>query len=259
MYDAINVETFHATANGKHHMLGLWRTAPTGRTGELRDIAKRALLAVEGFEIKRGMIENDKRRSQIAKNEDVREDALDRLKEMGKAMQSLHERRKAIEAEAASLMAVKPYAGDAAAALIDLALAERLRNMDIAERNAALIIGADRDLINAVLRLPPALTDVSPELRARVMRTTLERERPIEAQEHEDLQIALQDATAILQRSFQVVKQVGGISLDEQVVAAGTAEAAHELVKTHPVAIDSISDRVLNKDDNDKEQSDQAA
>jgi hypothetical protein len=238
-------ETFRAASAGKQHIVGQWRIGAEGRSGELRGLAKRAVLSVEGFEISRSNINADVRLSDSARKEDIRTAAEGRLREIGQAVQSLQMKRAEIQADASRLTAIKPYNGDAAQVAIDLALAQHLRGMDAAERTAALFAGTDPDLVAAVLRLPTALTGVKEDIRARVLKDAISRRYPREAQEHEDLAIGLADAAEALNRAFDLISREAGIGLTERALAAGSREAAHDLISgVSPVAVDHIMNRI---------------
>lgn len=240
-------ETLRAPVKGSNHdpIIGIWRIGGDGRAGELRAIAKAAADEVRGHEQKAEMIRADVRRSSFAHQEDIREDAKERLHSLGKAVQRLNDKRAKIKAEAAKLISdfVQPYNGDAAQAVIDIELSRMMRDMDGAKLIAQLTVGTNDALVSAALRLPRELTGISENVYQDTLRAAIARRHPVSANEYDQLQIGLQDAEATVVKAFEMLSK--SVSLDERVEAVGGLEAAVTLVKgVAPEALERISNRV---------------
>lgn len=218
----MSYELLRTVINGKDVSLGVWRHGGDGRFGDLRKIAKAAQLAAEGYSLQQQRIRADTMRSDLAKSQDTKEQALDRLRDLGKAQKQLNEARKGIQEEAAALMRVAPYRdGDHATVAIDLALAAHMRTMPAGKLSIALSTGSDPRLVEAATRLPLALTGLSPAMYATMTRAAVERDHPREAATLEALQESLDDAQVVLQKTFQHIAGTQMLTWDEKLDVAG--------------------------------------
>ncbi|HEY0877936.1 MAG TPA: hypothetical protein VGE10_05740, partial [Zeimonas sp.] len=167
------LETLRAVVGGREHVVGMWRHPSDGRFAVLRGLAKKAVQAIEGFELGREQIASDPRRSAHAVAEDTKAVARERLRELGRAQEHLSQEARKLADERAQLAAVPGYAGSpdgAAMAVVDVAIAARLRELDAAERSALLLSGENPRAVEVALRLPAMLTGISEPMRRSVER-----------------------------------------------------------------------------------------
>lgn len=240
----------------KSKTLGVWIGRTDGRFGELHKLATDAANVLRGHWQLEGMIHGDERRSKMAKREDIRADAGDRLRDLGQITQKMLTAKAEAEHRAAILAKVPSYDGNNAQVLIDLALADRMRSMDAAKLNAALLSGNSPDLLRVALRLPQELTGVSPALRGHALRNEIFRSNPAEAQAADDEVQAIDALRNVLQNAWRELATTAGVGLDDQTLAAGSGEAMQALRRdVHAAALDRIAGRVLA----DEEQADEAA
>lgn len=224
------MKTLRAESGGKSRLVGMWKFPEAGPFADLYAVAREARNHVEGLQIAAMGIINDARRSDSAKQEDIRATAKDRLYLLGQLQRDFEKYKEKVKERADKVTAVKPYRdNDPIAVQIDLALAAQLRAMSPPERNATLLAGTDKAYVDAALRLPRELSGVSSEWYARITKEALVRANPREAQEIADLTEAADAAQDALRTAFGLISADAGISLDERVDAAG--EAAKELVQ----------------------------
>ena len=238
------MKTLRAESGGKSRLVGMWKFPETGPFADLYAVAREARNHVEGLQIAAMGIINDARRSDSAKQEDIRATAKDRLYFLGQLQRDFEKYKEKVKERADKVTAVKPYRdNDPIAVQIDLALAAQLRAMSPPERNATLLAGTDKAYVNAALRLPRELSGVSSEWYARITKEALVRANPREAQEIADLTEAADAAQDALRTAFGLISADAGISLDERVDAAG--DAAKELVQGPAEStIERIQDRL---------------
>lgn len=238
------MKTLRAESGGKSRLVGMWKSPETGPFSDLYAVAREARNHVEGLQIAAMGIINDDRRSDSAKQEDIRATAKDRLYFLGQLQRDFQKYKEKVKERADKLTAVMPYRdNDPIAVQIDLALAAQLRAMSPAERNATLLAGTDKAYVDAALRLPRELSGVSSEWYARITKEALVRANPREAQEIADLTEAADAAQDTLRTAFGLISADADISLDERVDAAG--EAAKELVQGPAEStIERIQDRL---------------
>ncbi|WP_397450858.1 hypothetical protein [Pseudomonas sp. NA-150] len=252
----MQVKNLRATSGGKDRIVGMWRHAQDGIFSGLYQIATDARNHVSGLQIAAMNFNSDTRLSAEAKKDDIKSAAKDRLYFLGQLQRKLDEVRAIHKTQAARLTSVTPYRdGDSIAVQIDLALAAQLRAMTPSERTSHLLMGTTKAYVDAMLRLPRELSGVSPDWYARVQKEALIRANPREAQEFEDLYQAAEDAQDTIHRAFQLIGKDSGISLDDQVGAAG--DSANDLVTgVHPGTVDRIKERL---DAIEKEEAEQEA
>jgi len=251
------MKTLRAESGGRSRLVGMWRFPENGAFADLYAIARDARNHVEGLQIAAMNILGDNRRSDLAKQEDIRASAKDRLYFLGQLQRDFEIYKSKVKDRADKLSAVKPYRdNDPIAVQIDLALAAQLRGMEPALRNATLLAGTDKAYVDAALRLPRELSGISPEWYARITKEALVRANPREAQEIADLTEAADAAQETLRTAFGLISSDAGISLDERVDAAG--EAAKELVQGPAEStIERIHDR-LERIKKEEEEADEA-
>ncbi|MBV4522596.1 hypothetical protein KVG88_21250 [Pseudomonas sp. SWRI74] len=251
------MKTLRAESGGKSRLVGMWKFPEAGPFADLYAVAREARNHVEGLQIAAMGIINDARRSDSAKQEDIRATAKDRLYLLGQLQRDFEKYKEKVKERADKVTAVKPYRdNDPIAVQIDLALAAQLRAMSPPERNATLLAGTDKAYVDAALRLPRELSGVSSEWYARITKEALVRANPREAQEIADLTEAADAAQDALRTAFGLISADAGISLDERVDAAG--EAAKELVQGPAEStIERIQER-LERVKQEEEESDEA-
>ncbi|MBC3210265.1 hypothetical protein HU755_26015 [Pseudomonas sp. SWRI111] len=251
------MKTLRAESGGKSRLVGMWKFRETGPFADLYAVAREARSHVEGLQIAAMGIINDARRSDSAKQEDIRATAKDRLYLLGQLQRDFEKYKEKVKERADKVTAVKPYRdNDPIAVQIDLALAAQLRAMSPPERNATLLAGTDKAYVDAALRLPRELSGVSSEWYARITKEALVRANPREAQEIADLTEAADAAQDALRTAFGLISADAGISLDERVDAAG--EAAKELVQGPAEStIERIQER-LERVKREEEEADEA-
>lgn len=251
------MKTLRAESGGKSRLVGMWKFPETGPFADLYAVAREARNHVEGLQIAAMGIISDDRRSDSAKQEDIRATAKDRLYFLGQLQRDFEKYKEKVKERADKLTAVKPYRdNDPIAVQIDLALAAQLRAMPPAERNATLLAGTDKAYIDAALRLPRELSGVSSEWYARITKEALVRANPREAQEIADLTEAVDAAQDTLRTAFGLISTDAGISINERVDAAG--EAAKELVQGPAEStIERIQER-LERVKQEEEEADEA-
>lgn len=251
------MKTLRAESGGKSRLVGMWKFPEAGPFADLYAVAREARNHVEGLQIAAMGIINDARRSDSAKQEDIRATAKDRLYFLGQLQRDFEKYKEKVKERADKVTAVKPYRdNDPIAVQIDLALAAQLRAMSPAERNATLLAGTDKAYVDAALRLPRELSGVSSEWYARITKEALVRANPREAQEIADLTEAADAAQDALRTAFGLISADAGISLDERVDAAG--EAAKELVQGPAEStIERIQER-LERVKQEEEEADEA-
>lgn len=237
-----NFQTIRAVMNGKEHMLGIWRTKSNGNFETLYKIAHDTKREIESFTQRTDKIQSDPRRTALAMKEDVTATAGDSLKHLGGLQQHLNQEKAKVNARAASLSTVTPYqANDVATPLIDLEISRMLRDMPDAKRAATLSGVGDQRVRDAVLRLPPTLTGVTPEQHARLQRQTIEAMHPRDAAEIADLQTAIEDAQVAVKKAWKILSL--GVDLEDQVKAAGS-DAKELMSNVSPIAVENISNRL---------------
>ncbi|NMG32364.1 hypothetical protein [Aromatoleum evansii] len=242
-------EFFTANLAGQTVRLGMWMTGrrDTPRFEALYQTAASARRTVESFLQAGQMLRGNDRLSDSAKREDTQRAARERLGDIGKLSRELNRHRREVEAERAQLLKLPAYGDNVAQVLIDLRMADFIRDMDPSARSAKLMTGADPDMVRVALQLPPALTGITPEFRSTVLREAVFRENPAAAQNLSDAETALANVEHTLTAAFKHLAKEGGVSLDDQVAAAGDAESAHMLRKdVSPVAVERIAERLLN-------------
>ncbi|VVN47680.1 hypothetical protein [Pseudomonas fluorescens] len=251
------MKTLRAESGGKSRLVGMWKFPEAGPFADLYAVAREARNHVEGLQIAAMGIINDARRSDSAKQEDIRATAKDRLYLLGQLQRDFEKYKEKVKERADKVTAVKPYRdNDPIAVQIDLALAAQLRAMSPPERNATLLAGTDKAYVDAALRLPRELSGVSSEWYARITKEALVRANPREAQEIADLTEAADAAQDALRTAFGLISADAGISLDERVDAAG--EAAKELVQGPAEStIERIQER-LERVKREEEEADEA-
>jgi len=251
------MKTLRAESGGVSRLVGIWKFPEIGPFADLYAVAREARNHVEGLQIAAMGITNDDRRSDSAKQEDIRATAKDRLYFLGQLQRDFEKYKEKVKERADKVTAVKPYRdNDPIAVQIDLALAAQLRAMEPAERNATLLAGTDKAYVDAALRLPRELSGVSSEWYARITKEALVRANPREAQEIADLTEAADAAQDTLRTAFGLISTDAGISLDERVDAAG--EAAKELVQGPAEStIERIQER-LERVKQEEEEADEA-
>lgn len=251
------MKTLRAESGGKSRLVGMWKFPEAGPFADLYAVAREARNHVEGLQIAAMGIINDARRSDSAKQEDIRAAAKDRLYLLGQLQRDFEKYKEKVKERADKVTAVKPYRdNDPIAVQIDLALAAQLRAMSPPERNATLLAGTDKAYVDAALRLPRELSGVSSEWYARITKEALVRANPREAQEIADLTEAADAAQDALRTAFGLISADAGISLDERVDAAG--EAAKELVQGPAEStIERIQER-LERVKREEEEADEA-
>lgn len=239
-----DIQRLRAVANGVEKIVALWRTPTTGAFADLYGIAKGAVQQVEGFQIGAASIATDARRSSIAKQEDTRDMALERLSILGGLQTALNKQRAAVAERGRALSAVDPYRdGDASTVHIDLALATQLMTMEVGKRHAILSLGEDERLMAAVLRLPHQLTGITEEAKAKAEVLMVARKHPVEAEELASLSEAVSDAQDALRNAWKAIAPVSGAGYDDQARAAGAS--AHDLATNiPPVVFNSIDQRI---------------
>jgi len=238
------MKTLRAESGGRSRLVGMWNFPETGPFADLYAVARDARNHVEGLQIAARGILNDPRRSDSAKQEDIRATAKDRLYFLGQLQRDFERYKEKVKERADKVSAVQPYRdNDPIAVQIDLALAAQLRAMEPAQRNATLLAGTDKAYVDAALRLPRELSGISHEWYARITKEALVRANPREAQEIAELTEAVGAAQETLRTAFGLISSDAGISLDDRVDAAG--EAAKELVQGPAEStIERIQDRL---------------
>lgn len=239
----------------KSKTLGAWIGRTDGRFGELNRLANEAAQVLKAHWQLEGMVHADERRSEMAKREDIRADAGDRLRDLGQITQKMLTAKAEAEHRAAILAKVPDYNGNTAQVLIDLAIADRMRSMDAGKMTAALLSGNSPDLLRVALRLPEELTGVSPALRGSALRAEIFRTNPAEAQAADDEVQAIDAVRHVLQNAWRELAVTAGVGLDDQTLAAGSSEAMQTLRRdVHAETVERIAGRVLPTDA-DQEQS----
>jgi hypothetical protein len=233
-----------AMIGGRERIIGFWSKREDGPFRDLYAIARDTRNHVEGLTIASENIRNDKRLSDEAKKQDIAATAKDRLYFLGQLQRNFETFKSHVDERAAKLTAVKPYRDiDPAAVHIDIALAAQLRAMTPSERNSRVLMGTDKAYVDATLRLPRELTGISAEWYARVVKEAAVRANPHEAQEIEDLYVAVGEAQDTLQHAFSIVGKEAGATLTERIEAAG--DGAKDLVKgVSESTIEGIQERL---------------
>lgn len=198
--------------------LGPWIHGRSGVFGELYQRVERAGNILNNFERKRQQIRSDQRLSAKAKLEDERaaaKEAADQLRTSRSLLRSIAER---LADEQRSVVAVEPYKpNDVATVLIDLALGEHIKGMDQAKLVRSYRLGdGDPRLLEAMVRLPTALTGLTPEQHQACVTQAIYQKDPANAQVREAYAEALQMAEYAYKKAGQLLMQESGEYLEPE-------------------------------------------
>lgn len=204
---------------GARRQLASWRTPRDGAHSQFWEPASLALAHAGNLADTLKDIRENPRLSDGAKLQDSKAAVVRALREVGQVQRTLTAAVEAVGVQRSKLAAVKPYVdGDVATVQIDLALAAHLRTLAGPEREkfvAGLHDGTNQRAVDAVLRLPNALTGLSPELLAMVEARAIERANPGQVREFQELAQSARRAQEIVAEASRAVTQAAKLDARE--------------------------------------------
>lgn len=213
-------------ATGARRIIGSWRTPRDGAHSQFWEPASLALAHAGNLADTLKDIRENPRLSDGAKLQDTKNAVVRATRELGQVQHKLTAAVEAVGVQRSKLAAVKPYVdGDVATVQIDLALAAHLRTLAGPEREkfvAGLHDGTNQRAVDAVLRLPNALTGLSPELLAMVEARAIERANPGQVREFQELSLSARRAQEIMAEVARSVTAAAQLSPREIYEAFGT-------------------------------------
>ncbi len=128
----------------------------------------------------------------------------------------------------------------AAMAILDVEIAKHVAAMEPSKRAAMLQFGSDQRTVDALLRVPPIISGMTPEQVSALTEIAVARRHPEQARELAEQGLALDRAAEALHRGFQTVAD--GLELDDRVAcAAGDAALIRDV---RPEIVGGIHDRL---------------
>ncbi|TXI32462.1 MAG: hypothetical protein E6Q69_08920 [Aquipseudomonas alcaligenes] len=239
-----------AAHSGKVAKLALWELGTNYNAPHLSGawgLIVKSRQAVEGLWSMASTIEADDRRSDSAKADDIRAQRLQRASEIGKLQRQLIGLRANHEAAKRKLSAVAPYTAEdgAAMAILDVEIARQVTAMEPSKRAALVQFGHDQRTVDALLRVPPIISGLTPEQVSSLTEIAVARRHPDQARELAEQGLALDRAESAVRRAFEVTAD--GLSLDERVSAAGGDAGLIRHVR--PETVERIHDRLQAEDE----------
>ena len=210
--------------NGEEKFLASWKTPRDGKHADFWQVATQAAAAAANVGDCLRDIRTSTRLSDFAKATDSKERVIRGLRELGHLQSKLTRATEALSRERNRLAAVKPHNGDAALAIVDLALVERLRELPSGQRAqaiAGLLNGSDQRTIDAVLRLPAALHGLTPDIVEAVTARAIEREHPEAVRELQELGQSARTAAQVVSRAAQLIQAAAPLTMGEIANAFG--------------------------------------
>lgn len=234
-----------AAHSGKVAKLALWELGTNYNAPHLSGawgLIVKSRQTVEGLWSMASTIENDDRRSDSAKADDIRAQRLQRASEIGKLQQQLIGLRANHNAAKMKLSAVAPYNAETGAgmAILDVEIARQVAAMEPSKRAAMLQFGGDQRVVDALLRTPTIISGLSPEQVSNLTEIAVARRHPEQSRELAEQSLALDRAESAVRRAFEVTAD--GLSLDERVAAAGGDAGLIRHVR--PETVERIHDRL---------------
>lgn len=239
--DAVTVQH---PANGDEKYLCSWRTPRDGEHAKFWTQASLALAHIGNLGDTLKDLRANPRLSEPAKLADSKEAALRALNELGQVQRKLSGATEALQAERAKLAAVKPYDGDAAAAILDVAIGQHLRNLSGPEREkatASLLGGADQRMVEAVLRLPTVLHGLAHETLEAISARAIQREHPEAVHDHKQLMQSARTAADVVLKAGRMVQEAVPLDVRELAQAFGANWNELANVRRDAQAIDAIT------------------
>lgn len=231
------MQLIRATHSGKDKTLAIWDFGSNYSAPHLSGawgIISKSRQAVEGLWSMTSTIEADERRSESAKRDDVRAQALQRASEIGQLQKQLNALHAQHTATKLKLSAVPEYNAEtgAAMAILDIEIAKHVAAMEPAKRTALTQFGSDQRAVDALLRVPPIISGLSAEQLSALTEIAVNRRHPDKSRELAEQSLALDRAAEAVQRAFETAAD--SLDLDSKVAAAG-GEAA--LIRHHRAEI----------------------
>lgn len=246
MTRAFGIDDLTIDGPDKTHYLATWRHQRDGKFADLWHTATGGRAVASGFLNSTAAIKGDQRLSDSAKREDSKAKTLEALRDLGDRQRGLNSKLAALHDERSKLAAVPGYNGDAALATVDIAIASHLRSLTGTERERAiadLAPGGDQRMVEAVLRLPRALTGLSPETHAVVTSRAIERANPEAVQEMQELDEAAQAAQRVLSKAFHLITDGADLEIKDLLVNLGDGAWQQHVKAGNPEAVEALARR----------------
>jgi len=212
-------DNIYVAFNGKSpRMLTIWPHGRSGVFGELYQRVERAGNILTSFERKRQQIRADQRLSAKAKLDDERTAAKEAVEALRVSRSLLRSAAERLAEEQRAVVAVEPYKpNDVATVLIDLALGEHIRGMDPAKLVRSYRLGdGDPRLLEAMVRLPTALTGLTSEQHQACVTQAIYQRDPAQAQVREAYAEALQLAESAYRKAGEMLFGESGERLEPE-------------------------------------------